>query len=278
MNGILPLNHGQLDLNRVNIMGILNLTPDSFSDGGQFNQIDAALHRVEIMVQEGADIIDIGGESTRPGAEQVSAEDELARVVTVVEAIRQRFDIPLSIDTVKPQVMEATVSAGVDLINDVMALQMPGALETAAALNVPVCLMHMQGQPRSMQTAPSYHDVVSEVCDFLRQRVVEATKAGIAKEQILLDPGFGFGKSLEHNYQLLAQLNVYQTLGHPLLVGMSRKSMIGQLLGRETEQRLSGSLACALLAAQSGAKIIRVHDVKETVDVVTVWQQTERFR
>lgn len=259
-------------------MGILNLTPDSFSDGGQFNQIDAALHRVEIMVQEGADIIDIGGESTRPGAEQVSAEDELARVVTVVEAIRQRFDIPLSIDTVKPQVMEATVSAGVDLINDVMALQMPGALETAAALNVPVCLMHMQGQPRSMQTAPSYHDVVSEVCDFLRQRVVEATKAGIAKEQILLDPGFGFGKSLEHNYQLLAQLNVYQTLGHPLLVGMSRKSMIGQLLGRETEQRLSGSLACALLAAQSGAKIIRVHDVKETVDVVTVWQQTERFR
>lgn len=278
MNGILPLNHGQLDLNRVNIMGILNLTPDSFSDGGQFNQIDAALHRVEIMVQEGADIIDIGGESTRPGAEQVSAEDELARVVSVVEAIRQRFDIPLSIDTVKPQVMEATVSAGVDLINDVMALQMPGALETAAALNVPVCLMHMQGQPRSMQTAPSYHDVVSEVCDFLRQRVVEATKAGIAKEQILLDPGFGFGKSLEHNYQLLAQLDVYKALGHPVLVGMSRKSMIGQLLDRETEQRLSGSLACALLAAQSGAKIIRVHDVKETVDVVTVWQQTERFR
>lgn len=278
MNAILPLNHGQLDLNRVNIMGILNLTPDSFSDGGQFNHIDAALHRVETMVQEGADIIDIGGESTRPGAEQVSAEDELARVVNVIEAIRQRFDIPLSIDTVKPQVMEATVSAGVDLINDVMALQMPGALETAAALNVPVCLMHMQGQPRSMQVAPSYHDVVLEVRDFLRQRVVEATKAGIAKEQILLDPGFGFGKSLEHNYQLLAQLDVYKALGHPVLVGMSRKSMIGQLLDRETEQRLSGSLACALLAAQSGAKIIRVHDVKETVDVVTVWQQTERFR
>ena len=259
-------------------MGILNATPDSFSDGGQFCQTDMALRHVAQMVAEGADIIDIGGESTRPGAAAVAAEQELERVIGIVEAVRREFDIPLSIDTVKPQVMEAAVNAGVDLINDVMALQMPGALETAAALNVPVCLMHMQGEPRTMQLAPDYENVVTEVRDFFIQRTTEAIKAGIDRELILLDPGFGFGKSLEHNYQLLAQLQSYTELGFPVLVGMSRKSMVGNLLNRDIEQRLAGSLACALLAAEAGAKIIRVHDIKETVDVVRVWQQTERFR
>jgi len=278
LNQQISLKHGVLDLSRPNIMGILNVTPDSFSDGGRFHRQDAALVQVERMIEAGADIIDIGGESTRPGAQEVGLEEELSRVVGIVEAIRARFDIPISVDTVKPEVMRETVSRGADLINDVMALQMPGALSMAARLKVPVCLMHMQGQPRTMQLAPSYQDVVSEVMAFLSERAAAAIDAGVAQQHILLDPGFGFGKTLEHNYQLLAGLERMLQLDFPLLVGMSRKSMIGKLLNRETDQRLAGSLSCALLAAQAGAHIIRVHDVKETADLLRVWQQTEQYR
>ena len=243
----------QLDLNRPVVMGILNVTPDSFSDGGCYTQLDKALFQAEQMLNDGAAILDIGGESTRPGAADVSEQDELQRV-----------------DTSKAAVMSAAVQAGADIINDVRALQEPGALQVAVAAQLPVCLMHMQGAPRSMQQAPQYQDVLSEVVQFLQQRANECEQAGLLKQHIVLDPGFGFGKNLSHNYQLLAQLEQLTALGYPLLAGMSRKSMIGQLLNVSVNQRLAGSLACATIAAIKGARIIRVHDVKETVQAVRV--------
>lgn len=260
----------QLDLSRPQVMGILNITPDSFSDGGRFIGKDAAVKQARSMLTAGAVILDIGGESTRPGAEEVSVQQELDRVLPVIEAIRSELDCVISIDTCKTQVMKEAVAAGADIINDIKALLDPGAVEVAAAAQVPVCLMHMQGQPRTMQQAPVYQDVVKEVAEFLQQRAEICIAAGIAKSQIILDPGFGFGKSLQHNYQLLSQLSEILALNYPLLVGMSRKSMIGQLVKVPPEERLAGSLACATIAVMKGARIIRVHDVKETVQAVAV--------
>ena len=260
----------ELDLSRPQVMGILNVTPDSFSDGGKHQQLSQALRSAEQMLADGATILDIGGESTRPGAAEVSVEEELNRVVPLVSAIRSRFDCVISVDTSKAAVMSAAVQAGADIINDVRALQEPAALETAAALQVPVCIMHMQGAPRTMQQAPDYQDVVQQVYDYLLQRAAECQQAGIAAAQIILDPGFGFGKNLSHNYQLLAALDKFVQSGYPVLAGMSRKSMIGQLLDIPVSERLAGSLACATLAAYAGAQIIRVHDVKETVQALRV--------
>jgi len=248
----------------------LNVTPDSFSDGGVFNILEDGLVQAGIMLSEGADIIDIGGESTRPGAQNVSIQQELDRVIPMIELICQRFDTIISIDTSKAQVMTEAVNAGASFINDVRALQEKGALDAAVAAKVPVCLMHMQGQPRVMQQNPYYVDVVKDVIAFLQQRISICRKAGIADEQILVDPGFGFGKSLEHNYHMLANLEEFQTLNVPVLAGMSRKSMIGNLLQREMGQRLAGNVAVATIAAQKGAQIIRVHDVKETTDAVKI--------
>jgi len=261
-----------LDPSRPLVMGILNVTPDSFSDGGRFHRLDDAIRRAEQLIQQGADILDIGGESTRPGAEPVDEGVELDRTIPVIEAIRSRFDTPLSIDTSKPGVMAAAVTAGADMINDVNALRAPQALETAARLDVKVCLMHMQGQPRSMQQNPSYGDVVVEVRDFLLERARLCIAAGINRDRILLDPGFGFGKSLAHNLLLLKHLDVLVDTAYPVLAGISRKSMIGTITGRGTEERLAGSLAAAVLALEAGAALLRVHDVAETVDALKVWR------
>ncbi len=264
----------QLSLQRCKLMAILNITPDSFSDGGKFVGIDAALKQVAGMLADGADIIDVGGESTRPGSQVVSLQQELDRVLPVIELIRKEFDTVISVDTYKAAVMTAAVGAGADIINDVKALQAEGALTAAARLQVPVCLMHMQGQPELMQQAPHYADVVTEVSHFLQARVDACLSAGIAASQLVLDPGFGFGKTMAHNYQLLARLAETGTCGLPLLAGMSRKSMIGQLLNRNTSERLAGSIACATIAVMHGARIIRAHDVKETADAIAVAQAT----
>lgn len=269
---ILRSKNRTLDLTRPQIMGILNVTPDSFSDGGQFNQQTHAIAHARAMQRAGAAIIDIGGESTRPGADIVSEAQELDRVIPVIEALSRELDVWISIDTYKPVVMREACRAGAHLINDINALQSEGALAVAAAEQVPVCLMHMQGTPDTMQQQPQYQNVISEVSTFLQQRAEACLAAGILRENILLDPGFGFGKTLEHNYQLLNQLEKLHVLHYPLLVGMSRKSMIGKLLNNKLEERLAGSLACALLAAQKGAQIIRVHDVQETADVLHVMQ------
>ncbi|WP_293745723.1 dihydropteroate synthase [uncultured Paraglaciecola sp.] len=267
-----------LDLSTPKVMGILNVTPDSFSDGGVFNVLENGLARADLMLSEGADIIDIGGESTRPGAQDVSVQQELDRVIPIIEAISQRFDSIISIDTSKAKVMTEAVNAGASLINDVRALQEHGALEAAVAANVPVCLMHMQGQPRVMQQNPQYDNVVEDVMTFLQDRISVCLQLGIAQEQIIVDPGFGFGKSLEHNYQILANLQLFHKLKVPVLAGMSRKSMIGNLLQREVEQRLAGNIAVATVAAQKGAQIIRVHDVKETVDAVKIINMLNAYR
>ncbi|MBA6222820.1 dihydropteroate synthase [Colwellia sp. MB02u-18] len=251
-------------------MGILNVTPDSFSDGGKYTQFDYALEQAEQMIADGAIIIDIGGESTRPGAKAVSESDELARVIPVLKAIKQRFNIVVSIDTSKASVMSAAIDAGADMINDVRALQNDGCLAAIANSNIPVCLMHMQGIPKNMQNSPSYDDVINDIIVFFQQRIDTCISAGIARERLILDPGFGFGKTLEQNFYLLANLSKFNQLGLPLLAGLSRKSMIGNLLNREVEQRLAGSLATAIIAAQQGAHIIRVHDVQETVDALKV--------
>ena len=245
-------------------MGVLNVTPDSFSDGGDFFSVGAAVERALAMQAEGAAIIDIGGESTRPGAAPVSAEDEIRRVVPVIEALQARLTVPISIDTQKPEVMRAAVAAGAGFINDVNALRAPGALEAAVGCEVPVCLMHMQGEPRTMQADPHYDDVVGEVRGFLQQRAAACEQAGIAREHILLDPGFGFGKTLQHNLQLLARLETISALGFPLLVGLSRKSMIGKLLGLDVGERLAASIALAVLAVERGAALVRAHDVAPT--------------
>jgi dihydropteroate synthase len=259
-----------LDLSRPRVMGVLNVTPDSFFDGGAHLDLAAAMRRADAMVAEGADIIDVGGESTRPGAAPVTAEDEIRRVVPLIAAIRARLPVPVSVDTSKPDVMRAAVAAGAGLINDVRALRLPGALETAAALGVPVCLMHMQGEPGTMQQGPRYMDVVAEVAGFLRGRMAACMAAGIPAGRLLLDPGFGFGKALTHNLALLAGLGDIAALGPPLLVGLSRKSMLGAITGRALGERLAGSLAAAVLAVERGAMLVRVHDVAETVDALAM--------
>lgn len=251
-------------------MGILNVTPDSFSDGGQFTQIEQAITQVDNMISQGASIIDIGGESTRPGASEVAEGDEIDRVIPLLKAIKERFDVLVSIDTSKARVMQEAISYGADIINDVRALQNEGCLAAVAQSNIPVCLMHMQGLPRTMQENPHYDDVIDDIISFFKQRIQVCQQAGIDKERLILDPGFGFGKTLEQNYQLLANLNKFHVLGLPILSGTSRKSMIGNLLHREVNHRLAGSLATAMLAAQQGAKIIRVHDVEETADTLKI--------
>jgi dihydropteroate synthase len=260
----------ELDMSRCHVMGVLNVTPDSFSDGGQFNRPDAALVRARQMVADGATFIDIGGESTRPGATPVSLQEELDRVCPVVEAAARELDAVISVDTSAPEVMAETAKLGAGLINDVRALQRDGAPEVAAEAGIPVCIMHIQGEPDTMQDRPEYRNVRREVSAFLTERIRVAEHAGIRPENILLDPGFGFGKSLEHNLQLLASLEQMHILGHPLLVGVSRKSMLGHITGREVNERLPASLAAATIAAMKGASIIRVHDVRETVDAIRV--------
>jgi len=263
-----------LDLSHPHVMGILNVTPDSFSDGGKHNTLIEAVKHANAMLNAGATIIDVGGESTRPGAAEVSVDEELSRVVPVVEALSQRFETWISVDTSRPEVIRESARVGAHIINDIRSLQLPGALEAAAETGLPVCLMHMQGQPGTMQDAPHYDDVFADVNRFFTEQIARCEAAGIAKEKLLLDPGYGFGKNLTHNYQLLARLSEFHHFGLPLLVGMSRKSMVGQLLNVGPADRLSGSLACAVIAAMQGAHIIRVHDVKETVEAVRVVEAT----
>ena len=259
-----------LDMSRCHVMGILNITPDSFSDGGQFNRPEAALARARQMVSDGAAFIDVGGESTRPGASPVSLQEELDRVCPVVEAITAELDVVVSVDTSAPEVMAQTAKLGAGLINDVRALQRKGAAEVVAKAAVPVCIMHIQGEPDTMQDRPDYRNVRRDVSSFLTERMRVAGRAGVRPVTLLLDPGWGFGKSLVHNLQLLATMEQFQLLGHPLLVGISRKSMLGQITGRDVSERLPASLAAATISAMKGASIIRVHDVRETVDAVKV--------
>ncbi len=264
----LPCGSRLLDLTRPQVMGILNVTPDSFSDGGLFRQRDSAVRHAAAMVAAGATLIDVGGESTRPGAAPVSSAEELERVIPVVEAIAAELDVIISVDTSTAEVMRESARAGAGLINDVRSLQRPGALVAAADSGLPVCLMHMRGEPTTMQHNPQYADIVSEVEGFLQARIQACVAAGIARERVVLDPGFGFAKTLEHNLLLFKHLDALHAFGLPLLVGVSRKSMIGKVLGHEVGGRLYGSLGLAALAVTKGAQILRVHDVAETVDVV----------
>ena len=259
-----------LDLSRPAVMGVLNVTPDSFSDGGRYFQLAEALRRAEVMVEEGAALVDVGGESTRPGAPPVSVQEELDRVLPVVERLARELPVPISVDTSKPEIIREAARAGAGLINDVRALRLPGALEAAAASGLPVCLMHMRGEPATMQQEPVYADVVAEVYAFLAERVAVCERASISRERILVDPGFGFGKTLDHNLRLLRHLDRFTDLAAGILVGMSRKSMIGALLNAPVDERLSGSLAAAVVALWQGAKIIRTHDVRETVQALCV--------
>lgn len=270
----LQANNKILSLSQPQIMGILNVTPDSFSDSGRFFQKDNALFQVEKMLNEGATIIDIGGESTRAMAEEVTLEQELARVVPIVEAVRMRFDCWISVDTSKAEVMAESAKVGMDLINDIRALTEPNALQTAVQLGLPTCIMHMQGQPRTMQQNPHYDDVVQEVLNFLKNRTALCLTAGMKKENIIWDLGFGFGKTVQHNYQLLQQLAQF-TQDYPVLAGMSRKSMIGAVLDKPVNERVTGSVAAALIAVNNGAKIVRVHDVAPTAEALKIWQATQ---
>jgi dihydropteroate synthase len=259
-----------LDLAEPAVMGVLNVTPDSFSDGGRYATVDAAITRAERMVEEGAAILDVGGESTRPGASPVGVGEEIERVVPVIEALSSRLPVPVSVDTSKPEVMRAAVAAGAQLVNDVRALRLPGALEAAAASGAAVCVMHMQGEPTTMQEDPQYRCVVAEVREFLAARVAECVAAGIARDRICVDPGIGFGKQARHNLALLASLREIADLGLPVLVGVSRKSLVGMITGRPAGERLAGSVAFAALAAAQGAAIVRAHDVAQTVDALKV--------
>ena len=269
----LDCNGRSLRLDRPRVMGIVNVTPDSFSDGGAHDTVERAVAHALQLAGEGADILDIGGESTRPGADEVPVEEELRRVIPVIERLVQDTTLPISIDTSKPEVMRAAVAAGAGMINDVYGLRRNGALDAAAALGVPVVLMHMLGEPRSMQDAPQYDDVVADVHRFLAERIFSAEMAGIAKKNIVIDPGFGFGKTQAHNLQLLAQLRRFTELGMPVLAGLSRKKTIGELTGRDDpRERVSGSVAAHLIAAQNGAGLLRVHDVAATVDALKIWQ------
>jgi len=260
----------QLDLSTPRVMGIVNVTPDSFSDGGKFASTELAIAHAMKLVAEGADILDIGGESTRPGATPVALEEELDRVIPVIEVLSKSAGVPLSIDTYKPEVMRAAIKAGIDIVNDVRALQEPDALEIVAESNAGVCLMHMQGTPQTMQQDPQYEDVLAEVKAFLAQRLAAANAAGIPNERIVLDPGFGFGKRTVHNVDLLKGLPDILSLGLPLLVGLSRKSILGQLVGADVNERLHASIAASVASTLKGARIVRVHDVKATVDALKV--------
>ena len=269
----LDCNGRSLRLDRPRVMGIVNVTPDSFSDGGAHDTVERAVAHALQLAGEGADILDIGGESTRPGADEVPVEEELRRVIPVIERLVQDTTLPISIDTSKPEVMRAAVAAGAGMINDVYGLRRNGALDAAAVLGVPVVLMHMLGEPRSMQDAPQYDDVVADVHRFLAERIFSADMAGIAKKNIVIDPGFGFGKTQAHNLQLLAQLRRFTELGVPVLAGLSRKKTIGELTGRDDpRERVSGSVAAHLIDAQNGAGLLRVHDVAATVDALKIWQ------
>jgi dihydropteroate synthase len=262
----------ELDLANPAVMGILNVTPDSFSDGGRFLNFDSALQHAEEMTIAGAAIIDVGGESTRPGSAEVPVQEELDRVIPIIEAVSSRLDVAVSVDTGKAVVMQAAVAAGATLINDVYALRQEGALEAAAELDAAVCLMHMLGTPATMQLDPRYEDVTSDVCAFLRDRLEACKQAGIKKNRLLVDPGFGFGKTDAQNLELLANLRHLQRLGVPLLVGLSRKRLLGSLTGRSTDQRLHAGIAAAVLSVERGARIVRTHDVTETVDAIRVFQ------
>ena len=262
-----------LKLDRTRVMGIVNVTPDSFSDGGAHDSAAAAIAHALKLVEEGADLLDIGGESTRPGAGEVPVEEELRRVIPVIEALAAQVTVPISIDTSKPEVMRAAVAAGAGMINDVYALRREGALDAASELGVPVVLMHMLGEPRAMQAAPQYDDVVGEVHRFLAERIFACEMAGIDKKKLIVDPGFGFGKTAQHNLQLLAQLRRFTELDVPVLAGLSRKRTIGDLTGRDVPaERMHGSVAAHVIAAQNGAKLVRVHDVAATVDALKVWE------
>ena len=260
----------QLDLSRPNVMGIINVTPDSFSDGGKYTALDSAIAHAQQLIAEGADILDIGGESTRPGAAPVSLQEELRRVIPLIEALSPVTPIPLSIDTYKSEVMRAAIQAGAHIVNDVRALQAPGALDAVANSDVGVCLMHMQGMPQTMQLNPSYQDVVSEVKQFLHDRAAACLVRGISAARIVLDPGFGFGKTKEHNIALIQHLDNLADLGYPLLVGLSRKSVLGKIAGGNEQQRLHAGLAASVISVMKGARIVRVHDVKATVDALKV--------
>ncbi len=261
---------GNLEFATPAVMGVLNVTPDSFSDGGRHKTLESAVRHAEQMLAEGATLIDVGGESTRPGAIEVSEAEELERVIPVIEAIRSRLDVGISVDTGKPGVMREALAAGACMINDVYALRLPGALTAAAELACPVCLMHMQGAPRTMQLDPHYADVVAEVTEFLRERVAECERAGIDPKRIIVDPGFGFGKTAAHNVELLANLRALGVLGRPVMIGVSRKATLGVLTGRDVAERLAGGLAAAVLAVMQGAQIVRTHDVAATVDALAV--------
>ena len=266
----LRLGSRTLNLDRPLVMGVLNVTPDSFSDGGKFLAADAAIRQAENMFEAGATIVDVGGESTRPGAERISEDEELDRVIPVVEAISDGTDIAVSVDTSKPGVMRAAVNAGASMINDVYALRQEGAVDAAAELDVAVCLMHMQGEPGSMQENPRYQDMPGDILNFLSERIAVCRDAGIEDETIVIDPGFGFGKTHEHNVRLLASLERFQELGMPLLVGLSRKRTLGALTGKEVEGRLAAGIAAAVLAVERGAHIVRTHDVDETIDALRI--------
>ncbi len=257
---------------KIRVMGVINTTPDSFSDGGCFDTFEKAFRHARRMIKDGVDILDVGGESTRPGSLYVDQDEEIGRTIPLIQAIREISDIPVSIDTNKPEVMQLAVAAGANIINSIDALRQEGALSTAAELGVPVCLMHMQSTPETMQEEPHYNDVVGEVILFLRERIDDALSAGIAGHNIIIDPGFGFGKTLQHNLQLLKSLPEFKTLGVALLAGLSRKRMIGTILDKPVDQRLFGSIATAVIAAMQGADIVRVHDVAETVDAIKMVQ------
>ena len=264
-----------MDLSFPQVMGIVNMTPDSFSDGGNYNNLDDAMRRVDNMIQAGATFIDVGGESTRPGAADVSTSEELDRVIPLVEKIARYFDVWISVDTSKPEVITEASKAGAHLINDIRALTLPGALKAAQKTELPVCIMRMQGDPKTMQNAPHYQqDIYQEVDSFFTEHIQRCVTAGIAREKIILDPGFGFGKTLAHNYRLLATLEKFHHFNLPILVGMSRKSMVGQVLNVPPKERVLGSVSCAVIAAMKGAQIIRVHDVKETFDAMRIVQAT----
>lgn len=262
----------ELDLSRAQIMGVLNVTPDSFSDGGRYDVLDKALARAEEMVLQGASIIDVGGESTRPGAAKVGLQEEMDRVCPVVERLQRELDVVVSVDTSSPEVMTQVLGLGVGLINDVRSFSRDGALEAVVGSSVALCVMHMQGEPGTMQNAPRYHSVVEEVLAYLEQQAARLIAAGVDRQQIVLDPGFGFGKTLEHNLQLLNGLSTFSAAGYPVLAGLSRKSMIGTILDKPVDERVAGSVAAALIAVQKGAAIVRVHDVAETVDAIKIWE------
>lgn len=266
---ILKLKSGELELNSPLVMGVLNVTPDSFSDGGKYNHLDTALEQAKRMVAAGATFIDVGGESTRPGALPVTVEEELARVIPVVESLKS-LNVIVSIDTSTPEVIYAGAQAGAQLINDIRALQKKGALRAVIETGLSVCLMHMQGAPDSMQIKPNYENIIEDVVLFLSKRVEVCLKAGVEKHQLLIDPGFGFGKTVQHNYQLLNKLEALKVIGVPILVGMSRKSMLGDVLHKAPSQRISGGIATSIWAAQHGASVIRTHDVEETIDALKV--------